>query len=109
MENQLRKGMIVVVVTGKAYGNRPGTITKIVSREGEVSDLVHEYTGKGFHSSLKGTILCEAKESPWSKLLYCNKKVVCEDLSDLKPATAFEKNLYRKGCYCISGYWEKIH
>lgn len=93
----LRKGRIVVVKEGLAFGNFPGIITKIAAPFGELPDSMSEDYGLSKRKTLvKNVILCEDVRHSFSILTYLNKPVVFEKISDLRYATEEEKKYYRK-------------
>ena len=87
---QIKKG-IIVVVSVEQFGNPVGTITKIVSRPGEVTDYV----------TAKTCVMCEATGKLYTSLR-CNNKPVCfENILGLRLANDREKEQYRNGKYFI--------
>ena len=100
-KNQIKRGMIVVVKEGIAYGNPPGTITKILGRPGEVVDEYFITTGKRSYKEApyqKQLVVCENIEwqSGTSHLHFRNKPARYEFVNDLRPATTEEKEYYQK-------------
>ena len=98
--NEIKKG-IIVVVSVEQFGNPVGTITKIVSRPGEVTDYVFKATSKQ-ESNVKEAlrfIMCEATGKPYTSLRYNNKPVCFEDILNLRLANDQEKEQYQKGKY----------
>ena len=94
METKIfQKGRIVRVMQGIACGNPLGTITKVLSKPGEVTDFESEMMGH-----VKGSeeyVLCEAIGEN-SNRTYQNKPCWYEHINDLAPATEEEKVEYRK-------------
>jgi len=98
-QNKLKVGMIVKVVDGKAFGNKGGTITKILSKQGRSTDQNIKFGAplyqKGNTSQL---ILCMPCTYPYRRTL--NNRPICyEYVNDLIPATQEEKKMFRKGIY----------
>ena len=73
---QIKKG-IIVVVSVEQFGNPVGTITKIVSRPGEVTDYVFKATGERVSELMtaKTCVMCEATGKLYTSLR-CNNKPV---------------------------------
>ena len=94
--NNIKRNQIVVVGVGN-FGNRVGTITKVLSRPNEVNDNVFLKFGKRKHDHYAtGLVLCEAVHPMDSPIKYRNKAAWYEDLNGLRPATESEKKEYRK-------------
>jgi len=91
-------GRIVVVVDATAFGNQPGTVTKVLSRPGAVQDLVFEAIGTRYPMHDNTVVMCEKKSDFVSDHTprFLNKPAVYEHVNDLRPATECEKQLYRK-------------
>jgi len=100
-KNDVRKGLIVVVIRGNSFGNKTGTITKVVSKPGAVSDKAFEATGKQLSNGAKNTIFCEPHNHSYSTITYNTKEVALEFISDLRIATDVEKELYYKDMHHV--------
>lgn len=85
-KKDIKVGMIVRVVNGIAYGNFPGTITKVLATKSNKAAelLVHDEM-----------IVCEAIDEKGVFRLN-NKSFLYEHRNDVVPATEEEKKLYRK-------------
>lgn len=99
-KTETRIGSIVVVVEGTAFGNSPGTVTKILSKQGAVPDSLFEAIGKRYPQVTVNnrTLMCEAKgmSHVYSVKRFLNKPATYEHIDDLRPATEEEKQSYRK-------------
>lgn len=87
------KGRIVVVKNGLAYGNPPGTITKIIATKGEHIDTFDIFNTLNPPLDNKYR-LCESVRPTYMK--YLNKTVVIELVDDLQIANKQEKKQYYK-------------
>jgi len=100
-KTETKRGSVVVVIEGTAFGNTPGTITKILSKQGAVPDSLFERIGKRYPLVMANNrvLMCEAQGAaqhvPGVKR-FLNKPAVYEHLDDLRPATETEKQSYRK-------------
>ena len=94
-EPKIRKGMIVTVRNGNAGGNSIGSTVKVLSAPSEVNDRLFAILGKRTHENLEGQILCErtGKFGQNMKFGATHNNIPCfyEYISDLRPATTFEK------------------
>lgn len=102
-KNEIKKGMIVVIENGVTFGNKPGTITKVLSRPNRFTDQTAEHVGSFYQKAYPGTfVLCDvdAEEDIFQLLKEqstCNNKpCYLERVDDLRPATDEEKRLYIK-------------
>ena len=99
-KTETKIGNIVVVVEGSTFGNVPGTVTKVLSKQGAVPDLVFKAIGKRYPSySNTNLVMCEARgviAHLSSTKRFLNKPAVYEHINDLRPATETEKQSYRK-------------
>ncbi len=87
----LRKGMIVVVIEGKAFGNPSDTVTKVLSAPGRISDQSMELCGVHLSDDTR-LIMCD---NPKSIRTTCNCKPASYELvSDLRVATKREKRKF---------------
>jgi len=101
IKTETQVGRIVVVVHGTAFGNTPGTVTKVLSKPGAVQDSLFEQLGRRHISEIAlqgGLVMCEKKSgfTTAHTARYLNKPATFEHLSDLIPATDEEKKSYRK-------------
>ena len=96
--NQVRKGLIIVVET-ELFGNYVGSITKIVSKPGEVEDRSFQATGMKTTKELEAqmSVMCEPTTVPHTALRFNNKPVCFERIENIRLATEPEKELYREG------------
>jgi len=94
MKNQIRKGSIVVIQNGVMLGNPADTITKVISRPGELSDKDRSSFGNNTPIPKKH-ILVAAEDNTYNPF-YLNKPAYYELIADLRPATEEEKKKFRK-------------
>jgi len=93
--NRIRVGSIVKVVGGAALGNEAGTITKVLSKPGTLSDELARSINKRHSPKMNRYVMCEAI-SHVHDCHYMNKHSLWEIVLDLIPATEIEKDEYRK-------------
>ena len=98
IKTETNVGRIVVVVEATAFGNPPGTITKILSKPGAVPDAWFKKMGVRHSPFMTDLVMCEKKLNHITNhtARYLNKPATYEHISDLIPATEEEKKLYRK-------------
>lgn len=85
--------MIVVVVEGKAFGNPPNTVTKVLSEPGRISDQSMKLCGVHL-SDDTSLVMCA---NPKSIRSTCNCKPASYELvSDLRLATKPEKSKFNR-------------
>jgi len=95
--NEVVKGRIVVVIIGNSFGNKTGTITKILSKPGALSDKVFRVIGKAISDGPKNWVFCRPHNHSYSTILYNKQEVALEYISDLRYATPAERELYNQG------------
>lgn len=88
----IRKGSIVVVMEGTAFGCAPQTITKVLSKPGRILDEVALLIGVFFVKNSDHVIICANNNSK----RHCNNKPASyEMVDDLRLATDEEKKLFK--------------
>ena len=96
-QNKLKVGMIVKVVNGEAFGNKSGTITKILSKQGRSTDQDIKFGAPLYR---EGSLYILCMPCTYSHIRTLNNKPSCyEAVDDLIPATQEEKKMFRKGIY----------
>lgn len=100
--NKIQKNRIVVVKEGLSYGNSAGTITKVLSQDGEANDALFIATGQLKHKRLLGSVQCELEERKYIGATCNNKSCTYEFISDLRIATKLEVKAFQKGIRHIS-------
>jgi len=106
--NEVKKGRIVVITNIEngviTMGNPQGSIVKILSKPGEISDEVFKVIGISTHRIQRNRVLCErAKTLNFFNVHYNNIPAFYEDIDSLKLATIDEKKAYSKGISHTSG------
>lgn len=91
MRKSIVANRIVKVIDGKAIGNRPGTIVKILSRPGRLTDQIALISTKLYVDKIMDKVLCESITGGNNTNTLNNKPVCYEYISDLQPATEYEK------------------
>ena len=100
-QNKLKVGMIVKVVNGEAFGNKSGTITKILSKQGRSTDQDVKF-GAPLYREGSPYILCLPCTYPYRRRTFNNQPICYEYVEDLIPATQEEKKMFRKGIYLLN-------
>ncbi len=98
-QNQIKKGMIVVVKEGEAWGNKPNTITKVLAKPGRVCDQVAKHINRFYSKHAEQEILCKAPKNSKLPQTCNNTKCFVELRSDLRPAEDWEKELFKRNKY----------
>jgi hypothetical protein len=86
-----KKGTIVTVIEGRAFGCSPNTVTKILSKPGRVSDESAELLGKFYtESTYLIMVACQHSKSTCN-----NRPASYEYVDDLRLATEYEKKKFK--------------
>lgn len=93
---QIKTGLIVVVKEGLAFGNKPDTITKIISNTGCTDQCFARF---GKKMDFKHYVLCKAPKNSQLRQTFRNAPCYMEEPGDLRFATEEEKKLFRKNNY----------
>lgn len=97
--NKIKRGMIVTVKDGVAFGNPPNSVTKVLSKVNQCNDSMFKITNsrKLDRNGHPPMVLCEdiiSKSRALKSNFYLNKPAYYEFVVDLCPATKEEKKFY---------------
>lgn len=97
MKNKICKGRIVVVMEGLAFGNAPGTVTKVLDKPNRLSDTNTLLTGRKYATTefMSPIVPCEPISRRGTHHIN-NAPIVYEKLHDLRLPTEEEKELYKQ-------------
>ena len=104
-KNIFTKGRIVVIKDNESMGNPEGSIVKVLSKPGEVSDRACAAIGKTHMIESEDQVMCEARSDlhRMSNIRFNNKPAYYHKLSSLRLAYSDEKKAYAKGIQHTNG------